>query len=100
MAEAALLSLATAWLAFTVAETALFAPLRQGAGKLSAGLGKLVSCSHCLGFWFALGLVFLYRPRLFAAWPLLDYLLTALAIAWVSSFQAVALSWLMERTGK
>ncbi len=98
--EAAVLSLATAWIAFTVAEAVLFAPVRQAAARVSAGLGKLVSCSHCLGFWIALGLVVLYRPRLLTGWRLLDDFLTALIIAWLSTFQAVALSWLMDRAGK
>ena len=92
--------MATAWIAFTVADAALFAPLRQWARSRSIWLGRMLSCGHCLAFWIALALVSLYRPRLLAGWPLLDYLLTVLVIAWLSSFQVVILCWLIERAGK
>ena len=100
MDRAALLSLATACIAFTVSETALFAPLRE---RLRAGfpwLGKLIGCGYCLGCWVAFGLTAMYRPRLFVAWEPLDLLLTALVIAWSAAFQWAALCWLLARTGK
>lgn len=100
MVLALLLSLPTAWLAFTVSETALFAPFRGWAGHRSPWLGKLVGCGYCLSLWIAVALVALYQPRLFASgWPI-DHLLTACLVAWLASFQEVALSWLMERAGK
>jgi hypothetical protein len=100
MAQAALLSMAAAWIAFTVADAALFAPLRRRARSRGVWLGRMLSCGHCLAFWIALALVGLYRLRLFAGWPLLDHLLTALVIAWLSSFQVILLCWLIERAGK
>lgn len=96
----ALLSVVTAWCAFTLAETALFRPAREWAQRHSEWLGKLLSCGYCLGFWFALGLVAIYRPRIFDFWLPLDLLLTALVVAWLGAFQWAALCWLMQRTGK
>ncbi len=98
--QVALLSLATAALAFTVCETTLFAGLRAWATGRNAWLGKLAGCGYCLGHWIALGLVAIYRPRLFEAWWPLDYFLTAVCIAWLAAFQWTALCWLMERAGK
>ena len=85
--------------AFTLCETTLFAGLREGVKARSAWLGKLACCGYCLRHWIALGLVAMYRPRLFDAGWLLDYFLTALVIAWLAAFQWAALFWLMERAG-
>ncbi len=57
-------------------------------------------CGSCLGHWVALGLVAIYRPRLFESGWLLDYVLTALVIAWLAAFQWAALCWLMDHAGK
>ena len=100
LAQAVLLSVVTACLAFTVSETVLFAPLREGVKKRSLWLGKLLSCGFCLGWWIALILTAIYQPRLLQRWWLLDYFLTAALIAWLSAFQWAALCWLMDRTGK
>jgi hypothetical protein len=100
MDRAALLSLVTACIAFTVSETALFAPLRERLRARLPWLGKLISCGYCLGCWVAFGLTAIYRPRLFVAWEPLDLLLTALAIAWFAAFQWAALCWLLAQTGK
>lgn len=93
----ALLSLVTASVAFTLSEAAVFAGLRDWVKARSAWLGKLVCCGYCLGHWVAFGLVAIYRPRLFDAWWLLDYFLTALLIAWLAAFQWAALCWLMKK---
>lgn len=100
LAEPGLLSGVTAYLAFTVSETSLFAPFRRWCQERNRWLGKLVACGFCLGFWFAVALVAVFRPRLFASWWLLDYLLTAMVIAWLAAFQWAALCWLMDRAGK
>ena len=100
LAQVVLLSVATACLAFTVSETALFAPLREAVKARSVWLGKLLSCGYCLGWWVALILVAIYQPRLLQRWWLLDYFLTAAVVAWLSAFQWAALCWLMERVGK
>jgi hypothetical protein len=85
---------------FTLSETMLVAGLRDRLKARALWLGKLASCGYCLGHWVAFGLVAVYRPRLFAAWWLLDYFLTALVIAWLAAFQWAALCWLMEKAGK
>jgi hypothetical protein len=100
MDRAALLSLVTACIAFTLSETALFGPLRGWLHARHRWAGKLVSCGFCLGCWVSFGLTAAYRPRLFALWEPLDLLLTALAIAWLAGFQWAALAWLLARTGK
>ncbi len=66
----------------------------------SAWVGKLACCGYCFGHWVAFGLVAIYRPRLFEAWWVLDYFLTALVIAWLAAFQWAALCWLTTKAGK
>jgi hypothetical protein len=100
LGQLALLSLVTASVAFTLCKTALFAGLRDWVKGRSAWLGKLACCGYRLGHWVALGLVAVYRPRLFEAWWLLDYFLTSLVIAWLAAFQWAALCWPMEKVGK
>jgi hypothetical protein len=94
------LSLATACISFTVSESKLFKPLRDRTKRKIPRLGELLSCGYCLGHWVAFALVAIYRPRLFDAWWLLDFFLTALVIAWLSAFQWVLMCWLMEKAGK
>lgn len=100
MQEVALLSSVTASIAFTITETKLFAPLLEQVKRRSSFLGELFSCDYCLGHWIAFGLVAMYRPRLFHAWWLLDYFLTALVIAWVAAFQRALLCGFMEKAEK
>ena len=82
-----LLSLANAAVAFTAAEMKIFRPFRDWAKAKNRWLGELFSCGYCLAHWSAFVLTAIYRPRLFHAWWLLDYFLTALVIAWLSAFQ-------------
>lgn len=100
MAQILMLTLATASIAFTVTETKIFLSTREAIKKRSAFFGDLVSCGYCFGHWVAFALVAIYRPRLFQAWWLLDFFLTALVIAWLSAFQWALLCWLMDRIGK
>ncbi len=100
MEQVALLSVATASIAFGITETKLFSPVREWVKLRSRFWGELICCGYCLGHWIALGLVAIYRPRLFTAWWLLDYVFTALVIAWLAGFQWAALCWLMGKTGK
>lgn len=95
-----LLSLVTASVAFTLSEAVLLKGLRERVAAWSPWWGKLLSCGYCQGHWVAFGLVAIYRPRLFEAWWLLDYLLTALVIAWLAAFQWAALCWLVEKADK
>lgn len=100
MKDVLYLSLAGASISFTVTETRLFKPVREWMQTKSGFLGKMICCGYCLGHWLAFALVFLYRPRLFFTWPLLDYFLTAIVIAWLSGFQWGVMCWLMYKNGK
>ena len=94
------LSLVTASISFTVTETKLFESFRERMHAWHALPGELFSCGYCLGYWIALALVTICRPRLFHVWFVLDHLLTALVIAWLSGVQWVFMCWLMEKAGK
>ena len=94
------LSLATASISFTVTEMKHFMPLREWVKKKNSLLGELLSCGYCFGHWIAFGLVAVYQPKLFNAWWLIDYFLTALLIAWLSAFQWILMCWLMDKAGK
>ncbi len=95
-----LLSAVTASISFTVTETKLFKPFREWVKARNNFLGELVSCGYCLGHWAAFALVVICRPRLFEVWWPLDYVLTALVIAWLSAFQWVLMSLLMAKAEK
>ncbi len=97
---AALLSISTASIAFTVSEAVIFAGLRKRIMGWNTWFGKLLSCGYCTGHWVAFGLVAIYRPRLLHSWAPLDYFLTALIIAWLAALQWAVLCWILERTGK
>jgi hypothetical protein len=94
------LSVVTAAISFTITETRLFLPLRDKVKMKSNFFGDLICCGYCLGFWISFGLVAVYQPRLFEAWWLLDYFVTALAIAWLAAFQWGFMCWLFKKTGK
>jgi hypothetical protein len=94
-----LLSVVTASISYTLAETKLFKPLREWALK-KGRWGELLSCGYCLGHWVAFALVAVYQPKLFDVWWPLDYFLTALVIAWLSGFQWVVMCILMGKAGK
>lgn len=97
MEEILFLSFVTASVSFTVTETKLFLPLRNWIKKKSAFLGELLFCGYCFAHWAAFTLVAIYQPKLFDTWWLLDYFLTAIVIAWISTFQLILLCWLMEK---
>jgi hypothetical protein len=94
------LSIVTASISFAVSETKLFRPLREWMRGRSEFFGDLLSCGYCLGHWVAFALVVICRPRLFEVWWPLDYVLTALVIAWLSAFQWVLMSLLMAKAEK
>ncbi|MEW6417508.1 MAG: DUF1360 domain-containing protein [Nitrospirota bacterium] len=94
------LSFVTASISFTVTETKLLKPLRQWVKEKSSFLGELISCGYCFSYWVALGLVVIYRPKIFEVWWLLDYFLTALVIAWLSGLQWSVMCVLMNKAGK
>jgi hypothetical protein len=94
------LSFVTASISFTVTETKLFIQVREWVKGKNSFLGELFSCGYCFCHWAAFALVIIYQPRLFDSWCLLDYFLTALIIAWLSSLQWALMCWLMEKAGK
>lgn len=94
------LSAITASISFTIAETKLLKPLRDWVNSKNHFLGELVTCGYCVGHWVAFALVAIFQPKLFDSWFLLDYLLTAMVIAWLSAFQWGLMCWLMEKIGK
>jgi hypothetical protein len=98
--QVAVLLLATAWISFTLSESALFAPARGWLAARSSWLGKLVNCGYCTGFWVAVALVSLCQPRVCEVWAPLDYLLSAIVVAWLAAFQWALLCWLMQRLEK
>jgi hypothetical protein len=100
MEHIALLSVVTASIAFTITETKLFAPLREWVRRSSSFWGEMVACGYCFGHWLAFALVAVYRPRLFHAWWVVDYFLTALVIAWLAALQWAVLCWIMVKIGK
>jgi hypothetical protein len=100
METAVLLSLVTASVSFTVAETKLFKRFREWVAGKSSFLGAMFSCGYCLGHWIAFALVAVYRPRLFESWWLLDYFLTALVVAWLGGVQWALMCLLMRTEGK
>lgn len=100
MKEVIYLSFVTASISFTVTEMKMFMPFREWGKRKSPFLGELLCCGYCLGLWIAFTFVAIYHPTLFESWWLLDYFLTALAIAWLSAFQWALMCWLMEKTGK
>ncbi len=79
------LASANAAMAFLVAESKLFRPVRERVEAASRFFGDLVSCGYCLGHWMAFLLVGVYHARLFEWWWPLDYLLMALVMAWLSA---------------
>ena len=94
------LSAVTAAISFAITEAKLSRPLREWAKARSFFWGELFCCGYCFGHWVAAVLVLAYRPRLFVWWWPVDYLFTALVIAWLSAFQWAALCLLMEKAGK
>jgi hypothetical protein len=100
MEQIVYLSLAIAAISFTVTEMKPLLPLREWVKRKNSFLGELLSCGYCFGHWTAFGLVAVYQPKLFIAWWLIDFFLTALLIAWLSAFQWIFMCWLVEKTGK
>ena len=94
------LSAVTASISFAVSETKLFRPLREWVKGQSEFFGDLLSCGYCLGHWVAFALVVICRPTLFEIWWPLDYVLTALVIAWLGAFQWVLMSLLTAKAEK
>lgn len=94
------LSMATAFIAFTTAETAVFRPVRTRVAETSHWLGKLLACGYCTGFWAAFVLTLIYRPRLLEGPGWLDPFLTAFVIAWLAAFQWALLCRLLGSLGK
>ena len=94
MKEVLYLSIVTAAISFTVAETRLFKPVREWLQRKNTFIGGLFSCGYCFGFWIALSLTVICRPSLFGFWKLADYFFTMLVIAWLAALQWILMCWL------
>jgi hypothetical protein len=94
------LSLASALVSFTISEAKLFLPFRDYIRKRNTFLCQLFSCGYCLGHWVAFILEAIYRPNLFNSVPVLDHVLTAFVIAWLSGIQWAVMNVLMRIAGK
>lgn len=77
-----------------------FAPCREWLKVHNAFVAKTSSCGYCCGHWIAVTLVAIYRPRLFDGYWVLDYLLTAITVAGLVSFQWLALCLLIAKANK
>jgi hypothetical protein len=100
MQKLVFVSFITATISFAVSESKLFRLLRERTKAKNSLLGKLLSCGYCLGHWVAIAMVVLLGIKLFDTWWLLDYLLTALAVGWLSGLQWAVMCWVMEKAGK
>ena len=96
MSQVIWLSVITVSVAFTITETKLFLPLREWVNGRSTFLGKLVNCGYCLGHWIAFALLVVNKPKIVEFYWLLDYFLTALAIAWLGAFQWILMCYFMK----
>jgi hypothetical protein len=94
------LSMIAASISFTVTETQILKPARNWIKQQNAFLGKLFHCGYCLGHWTAAALVLVYWPRIMVLWAPLDYVLTALVIAWLGGYQWALMCWLMIKAEK
>lgn len=97
MEKVIFLSFVTASVSFTFTKTKIFLPLRKWIEKKNSFLGELLCCGYCFGHWIAFILVFIYKPRLFESWWLLDYFLTSIIIAWLGGIQWILICWLMAK---
>lgn len=95
-----LLSMVTASIAFTLSETRAFEWMRHWLVRHCWRLAELVRCGYCLAQWIGFLMTGMFRPRLFHCWAPLDYVFTALVIAWLASWQWAAMCWLLRQAGK
>jgi hypothetical protein len=93
-------SIITASISFTISESRLFENFRELMHDKNHLLGKLFSCGYCLGHWIAICLVITYQFKIIDGLFIIDFILTALVIAWISAFQWLFMCWLMNLTGK
>lgn len=87
----AALAFAVGTLSFTASSATISKPFRAWLYKRTSWIGqwtfKLVSCPFCIGTWISVGATLVYHPILVHLTPVLDYLVTALAM---SSFSMTA----------
>lgn len=94
------LSLASALISFTVADAKIFASFRKLIKSKNDFLSGIVSCGYCLGHYVAFTLEIVYQPNLFNRIPVLDHILTAFVITWISGFLWIIMNALMKLAGK
>lgn len=96
MKEVFVLSLIVASISYTVTRAFIFAPVRDWVKCRSAWLGELVSCGYCFGHWVSFAIVGVYGARSVIGVPGVDYFLTAVMIAWLSAWQQVLFTVLLN----
>lgn len=96
-----ILSIATAFIAFTISETKLFTKFRNAIIARNSFFGELVSCGYCLSFWIALFFVLNYKIFvIFSNLIVIDIFVSTAIIAWLSAIQWALLNYLMIKIGK
>ena len=94
MRELVLFSLVDAFVATTIAEMKVAAPLRQ-----LPWIGELLRCSWCTGFWIALVLVILFRPTASLAPGLAGFILDWFLVAFFSGMTSLLAKALVKLSG-
>lgn len=101
MLETLILSIVAALIATTISESQLFRAFRLWAKERGHLLGVFFGCGYCVSHWVALALVAIYRPRiLYSNLEILDYVLTAFFIGWLSILQWASLITILKLGGK
>ena len=94
------LGVVSGFCSFVVADSTLFAPFRKWICNRSDFFGKLFGCGVCCGTWISFGLEIIYQPNIINKIPLLDLLLSAFAMAFVSALCWITLVLLIQKSGK
>ena len=94
------LGVVSGFCAFVIADSTLFAPYRKWVCSKSEFFGKLFSCGACIGTWISLFFELLYQPNIFNKIPLIDHLLTAFLMAFISAMCWIVLVILIKIADK
>lgn len=79
-------TLLTASLSWLVTQSEIFSPFRMWIIKRTRFFGKLCDCHYCLSHWIAFAIVIMFDIRLIGTYFILDWLLTAVTMAWLVTF--------------
>jgi hypothetical protein len=95
-----ILGVVSGFCSFVISDSTLFAGFRKWMCNRSEFFGKLFSCGICSGIWISFFLEILYQPNIINKIPLLDLLLSAFAMAFVSAVCWISLVLLIQKAGK